>query len=78
MTNMKAWVDSAAGIPVPEYVGRVDSTALANDPGRPETTTTFSDGTVAPATASMLPALAVCGGVLLVLGIGVLVFRPRG
>jgi hypothetical protein len=76
ITNMKAWVDSAAGVPVPAHVGQIDSTALVNDPGRP--ITTFSDGSVAPATASDLPALALLGVVLLALGVALLVSRPRG
>lgn len=75
MTNMKAWVDSAAGVPVPEYVGRVDSAALVNDPGRP--VTTFSDGSVAPNTASDLPAVALVGGLIFVAGLGLLARRPR-
>ena len=76
MTNMKAWVDSAAGIPVPATVGRIDSAALVNDPGRP--VTVFSDGSVAPATASALPAIAIFG--VLALGTGLLLLgsRPRG
>jgi hypothetical protein len=70
VTNMTAWVDSAAGVSVPASVG-ADST----DPGRP--VTTFVDGSVAPATASMLPALLL-GGVL-IFGAGLaLLARPRG
>jgi hypothetical protein len=76
ITNMKAWVDSAAGVPVPAHVGQIDSTALVNDPGRP--ITTFSDGSVAPATASDLPALAILGVVLLAVGVALLASRPRG
>ena len=71
MTNMKAWVDSAAGVPVPAYVGRVDSAALANDAGRP-VVTTFSNGSVAPATASNLPALVLIGLATMTLGAAVL------
>jgi hypothetical protein len=74
-TDMKAWVDSAAGVPVPTTVGRVDSAALANDPGRP--VTSFSDGSVAPATASKLPTLAVMGVLLLALGTALLANRSR-
>jgi hypothetical protein len=76
MTNMKAWVDSAAGVPVPSHVGRIDSTALANDPGRPEVTT-FSDGSVAPATASALPTIALLGVVIFAVGAALLATRPR-
>jgi hypothetical protein len=75
MTNMKTWVDSAAGIAVPSHVG--DSTV--NDPGRPVVqTTTFSDGSVAPATASVLPSVAIAGVVILVAGAALVAYRPRG
>lgn len=76
MTNMKAWVDSAAGVAVPVHVGQIDSTALVNDPGRP--TTTFSDGSVAPATASDLPAFALLGAVIFAIGAVLVAIRPRG
>ena len=75
MTNMKAWVDSAAGVTIPARVG-TDSSAMVNDPGRP-VVTTFSNGTVAPATASELPTLAVLGAFLLLIGAGILVSRSR-
>lgn len=76
VTNMKAWVDSAAGITVPTTVG-TDSSAIVNDPGRP-VVTTFSNGSVAPATASDLPTLALCGALVLLVGAGLLSNRPRG
>jgi hypothetical protein len=76
MTNMKAWVDSAAGVPVPAHVGRVDTAALTNDPGRP-VTTTFSEGSVAPATASNLPTLALVGVVCVAVGAALLAIRPK-
>jgi len=76
ITNMKAWVDSAAGVTIPTSVG-TDSSAIVNDPGRP-VVTTFSNGSVAPATASDLPALAVCGAIVLLVGAGLLANRPRG
>ncbi len=72
MTNMKTWVDSAAGVTVPAHVG--DSTI--NDPGRP--ITTFNDGAVAPATASDLPTLAIAGVVVLLAGAALVAYRPRG
>src|SRR5687768_3977757 len=56
-TNMKAWVDSAAGVTVPDRVG--DSTIV--DPGKPDLTTSFSDGTLAPNTASALPGMGLFG-----------------
>jgi len=76
MANMTAWVDSAAGVPVPPTVGAVDTAALANDPGRP--VTTFSDGAVAPATASSLPTLVVIGAVAFAIGAALLAMRSRG
>lgn len=72
VTNMAEWVDSAAGVTVPATVGDT-----VNDPGRP-VTTSFSDGAVAPATASALPMIAVGGAVLLIVGAALLVNRPRG
>ena len=69
MTNMKEWVDSAAGIAVPERVG---------DSLPPVAVTTFEDGAVAPATASELPTLALVGFVFLLLGAGLVVNRPKG
>lgn len=74
MTNMKQWVDSAAGIAVPSYVG---DSIPADDPGRP-VPTTFVDGSVAPATASDLPTLGVAGLVAFVAGLVLLAGRPRG
>jgi hypothetical protein len=76
ITNMKAWVDSAAGVTVPARVGVIDSSALVNDPGRP--VTTFSDGSVAPATASDLPTLAIASILGLALGAVLLRHRQRG
>lgn len=73
-TNMKAWVDSAAGVTVPDRVG--DSTVV--DPGRPDVTTTFSEGSVAPNTASALPTLGAFGVVALLAGAAMLMRRPRG
>jgi hypothetical protein len=88
MTNMRAWVDSAAGVPAPQHVGTIDSAALASDPGRPDATTTvsdgsvatttFSDGSVAPATASDLPMLALIGFAFFVVGALLLAYRHRG
>lgn len=69
MTNMKEWVDSAAGVAVPESVG---------DSLPPVAVTTFEDGAVAPATASDLPLLAVVGVVFLLVGAGLVANRPRG
>ncbi len=64
LTNMKTWVDSAAGVPAPPPA--IDT--LANAPTAPESTTAFVSGTRAPATASWLPLLALVGAVSLLLG----------
>ena len=69
VTNMKAWVDSAAGVTVPASVG--DS---AVDPGKPELTT-FSHGAIAPNTASSLPALALFGIVVALAGVAMLMLK---
>jgi hypothetical protein len=74
MTNMKAWVDSAAGVTVPAHVG---DSIPADDPGRP-VTTTFNDGAVAPATASPLPTLALLGMLAIAAGSLLLGKRTRG
>ena len=71
-TNMKAWVDSAAGVSVPERVG--DSTVA--DPGKPEVTT-FSDGTVAPNTASLLPAMGIFGVAAAIAGAAMLMRQTK-
>lgn len=73
MTNMKAWVDSAAGVSVPAHVGDsipVDTTRRITE--------TFVDGSVAPATASYLPALALFGTLTFAVGAALLRKRPRG
>ena len=82
ITNMKAWVDSAAGDVV---VNRTDST------GRPvaatgpvtsgatapaESTTVFRDGARAPDTATWLPLMILIGTGALVVGVGLLRWRP--
>ena len=69
VTNMKAWVDSAAGITVPATVG--DSTV---DPGKPDFTT-FSHGAIAPNTATSLPALGVFGVLVALVGVVILMRR---
>ena len=66
VTNMKAWVDSAAGVTVPASVG--DSTV---DPGKPDLTT-FSNGAIAPNTATSLPALGVFGVLVALAGVAIL------
>src|SRR4051794_9030899 len=85
LTDMKAWVDSAAGTSV--QVATASDTTMAaanaasgstaapapNANGR--TTTTFSNGAIAPNTASPLPAY-LAGG-LVALGAGLALLRRR-
>lgn len=72
-TNMKAWVDSAAGITVPDRIG--DSTVV--DPGAPDVTS-FSDGSVAPNTASLLPSFGAIGITAVLVGAALLMRKTRG
>ena len=83
LTDMKTWVDSAAGkstsaVSVADTaLASVDSATL---PARTQTrparaTTTFSNGAIAPNTATSLPTLLVIG--LLMFAVGVVLFRWR-
>ena len=84
LTDMKAWVDSAVGA-VETAANVVDTTVAAipatTDTRRPvsatKETTTFSDGAIAPDTASPLPLLALAGLICLVLGVVMLAGRRR-
>ena len=59
VTNMRTWVDSAAGVIAPTIA--TDSSAR-DSLGRAATeSTTFRDGSTAPMTASSLPLLLVLG-----------------
>src|SRR2546423_5716088 len=81
LTDMKAWVDSAAGTGT--QVASAEDTTMAvanaavssqpNATGR--TTTTFSNGAVAPNTASPLPVYLLAG--LASFAAGLLLLRPR-
>jgi LPXTG-motif cell wall-anchored protein len=72
LSEMRAWVDSAAEAATGRPVVRQDSTTLTTT----STVTTASAGTVEmPDTASPLPAIALAGGLLLGLG-GLLLRRP--
>jgi hypothetical protein len=88
ITNMKAWVDSAAGDVV---VNRTDSTGrpvaatgpvtagaatpAARDTANRESTTTFREGARAPDTATWLPLLVLLGTGAI--GVGVVLLRWR-
>jgi hypothetical protein len=90
ITNMKAWVDSAAGDVV---VNRVDSagrpvaatgpvtsgaaaTTAGRDPAAAESTMTFRDGARAPDTATYLPLLLLVGTGAIGVGVVLLRWRP--
>jgi hypothetical protein len=82
VTNMKAWVDSAAGDVV---INRVDSTGrpvaatgpVTSGAATPaaESTAAFRDGARAPDTATWLPLLVLVGTGAI--GVGVLLLRWR-
>lgn len=79
LTNMKAWVDSAAGT-----VATTTDTMAASSTATPATaaasssgTTSFSNGALAPNTASPLPLIALVGLAALSLGTVLLAGRPR-
>ncbi len=88
ITNMKAWVDSAAGDIV---VNRVDSagrpvaatgpvttgsTTAGGNAATAESTKTFRDGAHAPDTATYLPLLVLVGTGALGVGVVLLRWRP--
>lgn len=73
LTNMKTWVDSAAGLP-PVPTAAADSLAAApTSSARPDTTPapvpTMRNATRAPATASALPMIAIIGAGSLTFGL---------
>lgn len=79
LSNMKAWVDSAAGVSTTSTeVAVADTSAPAtNQPTSNATsntsrtgTTTFSNGAIAPNTASPLPIYLAAGIVLIFAGVG--------
>src|SRR5437867_6185337 len=77
MTNMKAWVDSAAGVPGLRVAVVDSATVVADTAAGRATVTTFSNGSVAPATASDLPLLGLLGFALFAVGVILLAHRPR-
>jgi hypothetical protein len=85
LSDMKAWVDSAAGVSTATQVATTDTTAVSTTqpgsavaPNRTNpATTTFSNGAIAPNTASPLPFYAAGGFVLLLIGVGTLRLARR-
>lgn len=75
LTNMKAWVDSAAGVPTPTEVASADTTAPVQppattaNPANATSTTTFSNGAIAPNTASPLPFYFATGLITIAAGL---------
>jgi hypothetical protein len=87
ITNMKAWVDSAAGDVVvnrtdsagrPVAAGGPVTTGTTPTPraANPESTTTFRDGARAPDTATWLPLLVLVGASAIGVGVVLLRWRP--
>jgi hypothetical protein len=83
LTSMQAWVDSAIGMPAPSPVPIRDTTSTdggsadsvsRNDVLPPAPPRFFSNGAIAPATASNLPAILGAGVVSLIAGLVLL--RP--
>lgn len=72
ITDMKTWVDSAAGMSRVSAIDTTMPTALRSR----ATVTTASNGTIAPATASPLPLLVVVGTAAMLLG-SALIRRPQ-
>jgi len=83
LTDMKTWVDSAAGTSTQVASANDTTMAAANaaapspqvPSGNPQTTTTFSNGAIAPNTASPLPAYLAAG--LASLSVGLFLLRRR-
>ena len=76
ITNMKTWVDSAAGLaPVPIADSTVALATTTNPAVLPDTA--FRNGMRAPATASELPLLLVLGGLLIVAGGMIMTREPK-
>jgi len=83
LTDMKSWVDSAAGTTKPALTATDTAMTSADTLMAPtpvssataRTTTTFSNGAIAPNTATSLPTLLVVG--LLSLTAGLVLLRRR-
>jgi hypothetical protein len=80
ITNMKAWVDSAAGIPTPPLTDSTVAKTTVTMPPAPKPkpviktdSAVFRNGIRAPATASNLPLIALLG--LITMSVGGLLVR---
>lgn len=76
LTSMKTWVDSAAGIAAPADTTTVSTQVATTETTQHPVTTTFSNGAVAPETASPLPLIALVG--LAALSLGTVMLAGRG
>src|SRR6185437_7110517 len=93
LTNMKTWVDSAAGLaPIPAGSAANDTVASTLRPTSspkpvtvpPKTpsmsmpaTTTLANGTRAPSTATNLPLLLALGGLMVFVGVTLVGTKPK-
>jgi len=84
VTEMKAWVDSAAGAKPPALtvadtaMVNVDTASTSTTPTTPQrTTTSFSNGAIAPNTATPLPVLFAAGLTSLIAGLVLFGLRRR-
>ena len=85
LTDMKTWVDSAAGTSTQVATANDTTMAAANaavpapqvPSGNARTTTTFSNGAIAPNTASPLPAYLAAGLASFSVGLFLLLRRRR-
>jgi len=84
LTDMKTWVDSAAGTSKPALsaadtaiVSSTDTLVTPTPSATPHTTTRFSNGAIAPNTATSLPTLLVVGFLSLTAGVALLRVRRR-
>lgn len=84
LSDMKAWVDSAAGVGATTRVASADASAAsateqptAAASTNPKPTTSFANGAIAPNTASPLPFYFAAGFVLVLVGVGTLRLARR-
>jgi len=76
LTEMRAWVDSAAQAATGRAIVTQDSAAVTTTTETTTTTTTSAGSVAMPDTATPFPAIALGGGLLLAIG-ALLVRRPE-